>query len=218
MKSEQDLDNAMRRLEAALFLARSPLHSRKLAQMADLEDGTQARTLIRRLNENYSQTGRSFCIKNVAGGFQLRTRPQFNDWLQRLSHRAGPTRLTSPAMETLAVVAYRQPVIKADIEAVRGVSCGELLRQLMDRGLVKIAGRSSQLGHPFLYATTKKFLEVFGLSSIDALPRGDKLVGRGLPSWPNVPESPTVGEGKNHAEIPPNPLDEPQSNSENQQP
>ena len=86
-------------------------------------------------------------------------------------------------METLAVVAYRQPIIKADIEAVRGVSCGEMLRQLLEKGLVRISGRSEELGRPYLYSTTRDFLVHFGLNSLDNLPRSERLLGEGLPSW-----------------------------------
>jgi segregation and condensation protein B len=101
---------------------------------------------------------------------QLVTRSKFAGWLRRLAHVPREERLSPPAMETLAVVAYRQPVVRADIEAIRGVSCGEILRQLLERDLVRIAGRSEELGRPYLYATTKRFLELFGLRNIRDLP------------------------------------------------
>lgn len=172
-----------RRVEAVLFLARKPINTRKISQLADLEDGTQARTLIRKLNEHYDHSGRAFQIKQVAGGFQMRTRPQFADWLRRLEHVPRPKRYSTPALETLTVVAYRQPIIKADIEAIRGVSCGEMLRQLLEQGVVKIAGRSDQLGRPFLYATSQNFLTEFGFTKLSELPRYQQLAGAGLPSW-----------------------------------
>ena len=169
------------KVEAVLFIARTPLTSRRIAQLADLEDGTQARTLIQRLNDHYSAVGRAFHVKRVAGGYQLRTRPMFSRWLRQQESVAPFQRLTGPAMETLTVVAYRQPIIKADIEAIRGVSCGEMLRQLLERGLVRIAGRSEQLGHPFLYGTTRKFLTDFGLNNLESLPNAKFLRGQGLP-------------------------------------
>src|SRR5262245_14616799 len=156
----QPADRDMARLEAILLLAREPLTSRKLSQYANLADGTQARTLVRRLNEQYDAAGRAFRVEHVAGGYQLLTRPKLAPWLRRLAHVPGETRLSAPALETLAVIAYRQPVPRADIEAVRGVNCGEILRQLMDRDLVRIGGRSQELGRPYLYATTKRFLEL----------------------------------------------------------
>jgi len=158
-------------LEAVLFLAREPMTTRKLAQYAGLADGTEARTLIRRLNRFYDEGGSSFRVEEVAGGFQLLTRPKFGAWLRRLFHSPVETRLSAPALETLAVVAYRQPVLRTEIESIRGVDCGEILRQLMERDLVRIAGRSDELGRPYWYATTKRFLQIFGLRHLDDLPR-----------------------------------------------
>jgi segregation and condensation protein B len=185
-KWESDPDSRMRRIEAVLFMARKPLSSRKISDLAHLEDGTQARTMIGQLNSRYDSVGRSFHIKKVAAGFQMLTRPQFSDWIRRLEHVPRPLRLSTPAMETLTVVAYRQPIIKAEIEAIRGVSCGEMLRQLLEINLIKIAGRSEKLGRPFLYATSKDFLTCFGLNNLQERPRADKLVGEGLPEWASV--------------------------------
>lgn len=158
------------RLEAVLLLAKTPLTSRKLAQLAHLADGTETRTLVRRLNQIYDNLGRSIRIEQVAGGFRMLTRAAYAPWLARLGHLPSAVRLSSPMMETLAVVAYRGPVSRADIEAIRGVACGELLRQLMERDLIRISGRSEELGRPYLYDTTKQFLQLFGLPSGDALP------------------------------------------------
>jgi segregation and condensation protein B len=165
------------RVEAILLLAREPLNSRKLAAHARLTDGTEARTLVRELNELYDRSGRAMRVEEVAGGFRLLTRPQFAPWLRRLEHVPPQVRLSAPSSETLAVVAYRQPVLRAEIEAIRGVSCGEILRQLMDRDLVRIGGRSDELGRPYLYTTTKRFLQLFGLQSLDQLPRAEALRG-----------------------------------------
>ncbi|MEX2173630.1 MAG: SMC-Scp complex subunit ScpB [Pirellulaceae bacterium] len=170
------------RLEAVLLLAREPLASRKLSQYANLADGTQARTLVRRLNELYDVAGRAFRVEQVAGGYQLLTRRKFAPWLRRLAHVPGETRLSAPALETLSVIAYRQPVPRADIEAIRGVNCGEILRQLMERDLVRIGGRSDELGRPYLYCTTKRFLQIFGLVGLDDLPRADALRHAPLPA------------------------------------
>jgi segregation and condensation protein B len=170
-------DTDLARLEAILFLAREPLNTRKLSQFANLADGTQARTLVRRLNEQYDAASRAFRVERVAGGYQLLTRREFAPWLRRLAHVPGETRLSAPALETLAVIAYRQPVLRSTIEAIRGVNCGEILRQLMDRDLVRIGSRSQELGRPYLYATTRRFLELFGLNHIDELPRGQELRG-----------------------------------------
>ena len=178
-----DPDAMLQRVEAVLFLARKPLNSRKIAQLAHLEDGTQARTMIGHLNRRYDEVGRAFHVKKISGGFQMLTRPQFFDWINRLEHSPSRIRLSNPARETLTVVAYRQPIIKADIESIRGVSCGEMLRQLLEKGLVKISGRSEDLGRPFLYATTRNFLTEFGFNSLQELPKFDTLAGAGIPDW-----------------------------------
>ncbi|MBI3838910.1 MAG: SMC-Scp complex subunit ScpB [Planctomycetia bacterium] len=175
-------DERASRLEAVLFLAREPLNSRKLAQLAHLADGTEARTLVRRLNRWYDDSGSAFRAEELAGGFQLMSRPKFGPWLRRLYNSPGEIRLSAPALETLAVVAYRQPVLRAEIEAIRGVDCGEILRQLMDRDLVRTAGRAAELGRPYWYATTKRFLQVFGLRHLEDLPRADLL--RNAPATP----------------------------------
>ena len=166
------------RLEAALFLAQGPLGSRKLAQLACLADGTEARTLVRTLRRLYDAESCAFGVVEVAGGFQLVSRSKFASWLRRLHSSEMEVRLSGLAMETLAVVAYRQPVLRAAIEAIRGVQCGEILRQLMERDLVRIAGRSEELGRPFLYGTTRWFLQVFGLRHLDDLPPAPLLHAR----------------------------------------
>jgi segregation and condensation protein B len=168
-------DEKLARLEAVLFVGNEPLTSRKIAQLASLADGTEARTLIRRLNQYYDSQASAFRVEQVAGGYQLLTRPKFGGWLRRLRQTPVESRLSPPAMETLAVVAYRQPVVRAEIESIRGVQCGEILRQLMDRDLIRIVGRSPELGRPFLYGTTRRFLRWSGLRSLDDLPRAALL-------------------------------------------
>jgi segregation and condensation protein B len=165
----------MARLEAVLFVADAALSSRKLAQFALLSDPTEARTLVRQLNEVYDRQGSSFRIEQVAAGYRLLTRPVFAHWLAKLHQRQAELKLTPPALETLSIVAYRQPIIRADVEAIRGVSCTEMLKQLMDRGLVKIGGADDSLGRPHLYETTRTFLEIFGLKGLEDLPLANRL-------------------------------------------
>jgi segregation and condensation protein B len=162
-------------LEAVLFLATEPLPARKLAQLANLTDGTEARTLLEQLRWHYDQRGCAFQVTQVAGGYQLLTRPAFSPWLRPYAPQREEFELSAPAVETLSVVAYRQPVMRAEVEAIRGVGCGEILRQLLERDLLRIAGRSQELGRPLLYGTTKRFLEVFGLRNLDQLPRAGQL-------------------------------------------
>ncbi len=164
---------ARSRVEALLLIAKSPLNYRKIASLAGLEDATQARTLVGELNELYDSLGRGFRIEQLAGGSRMVTRSVVAPWLRRLGVLAPAIRLSWPMMETLAVVAYRQDVTRADVESVRGVACGEILRQLMQLDLVRISGRSEDLGRPYLYGTTKRFLKICGLASINALPAID---------------------------------------------
>lgn len=158
------------RLEAILFLAREPLSLRKLAQLANLADATEARTLLKNLQTRYDERQCAFQIAQIAGGYQLLSRREFASWLRPQSATEQEVRLSPPALETLVLVAYRQPILRAEVEAIRGVACGELLRQLLDRDLVRIVGRSEELGRPLRYGTTKRFLEVFGLANLDELP------------------------------------------------
>lgn len=161
----------LRRLEAALFVAQEELSSRKLAKLVGLADATEARTLIRQLNNQFDREGCAYRVEEVAGGYAMMTRSQFAPWLRRLTHVPGTIRLSQSAIETLAVVAYRQPVLRANVEAIRGVGCSEVLKQLMELDLVRISGRSEELGRPYLYGTTRRFLQMFGLRSADRLPR-----------------------------------------------
>ncbi len=165
----------MARVEAVLFLASEPMNAAKIGRLASLADATEARTLVRRLNQFYDQAGSAFRAEEVAGGYQLRSRRKFGGWLRRLHQTPVEARLSSPALETLAVVAYRQPISRGAVEAIRGVQCGEMLRQLMERDLLKIVARSEELGRPYLYGTTQRFLQAFGLREIDDLPRAAEM-------------------------------------------
>ena len=167
-------DDRLARLEAALFLADEPLAPKRLAAAGDLADAAEAKRLVQRLRELYEADGTAFQIEERAGGYQLRTRPEYHPWLLR-QRPGGELKLSGTLLETLAVVAYRQPVMRADIEAVRGVQCGETLRQLMEKGLIRIAGRHDSLGRPVLYGTTKKFLQAFGLNALSDLPEVEGL-------------------------------------------
>jgi segregation and condensation protein B len=163
------------RLEAVLFVSDGALSTRRLAQLAMLADSGEALQIIHELNAAYDREGSAFRIERAANGYLLLTRPEFSRWLSRLHQRQNEIKLSPPALETLTVIAYRQPVTRADIEALRGVQCAEMLKQLMERGLVRIAGEDNSLGRPYLYETTRKFLETFGLRSPEDLPMIDRL-------------------------------------------
>lgn len=164
-------DAALALVEAVLVAADEPLTLKRIGQAAGLGDIAQVRNLLKRLRELYEQDQTAFQLEEIAGGFQLLTRPVYQRWLVGLKKQSADLRLTPSMKETLAIVAYRQPITRADVEAIRGVQCAETIRLLMERGLMRIAGRHDSLGRPVLYGTTRKFLQVFGLRSLKDLPK-----------------------------------------------
>lgn len=161
-------------IEAILFATDEPLTDNRLASTVETT-AKQVRECIRNLNAQYETNNNAFRIEQIAGGYQMLTLPAYNHWLKRMLRTRSDTKLSPAALETLAIVAYKQPIIRADIEAIRGVAVGEVIRSLMYKGLVKIVGRAEILGRPMLYGTTKKFLGVFGLNSLKDLPQVEEL-------------------------------------------
>ena len=185
-------------VEGVLLIAKSPMSLRRLAALAGLPDATRARTIVRSLNETYRRDGRGLTIEMVAGGARLMSHPSVAPWLGRLGYLPATTKLSTPMIETLAVVAYREPVTRAEVESVRGLACGEVLKQLLGTELIRIAGRSEELGRPYQYATTTKFLKIFGLPSLSGLPPidaptplGDSSGGTPSPSNPAPSSAPS---------------------------
>lgn len=161
------------RIEALLLSTDRPLGESRLGELLGLEgkgSGAAIREAVAALNTQYEQTGRSFRAERLAGGWQLMTLQAFGPLLARLHTERQSTKLSQAALETLSIIAYRQPIMRAEVEAIRGVASGEVLRGLLDRRLIKIAGRAEELGRPMLYGTTQEFLKVFGLASLDDLP------------------------------------------------
>ncbi len=159
------------RLEAILLTAGRALSESKLADLLGLEAGAASiAEAIERLNTGYQDAGRCFRAQRVAGGWQLYTLPEFAPLVARLAGDHHDSRLSQAALETLSIIAYRQPIMRAEIEAIRGVASGEMLRALLERRMIRIAGRAEQPGRPMLYGTTPQFLKVFGLPGLDALP------------------------------------------------
>ncbi|MEI6034425.1 MAG: SMC-Scp complex subunit ScpB, partial [Verrucomicrobiae bacterium] len=146
---------------------------------------------IRKLEEEYRETDRAFEVRESAAGWQLVTRADFSPWLRQLFPENRSAKLSAPALETLAIIAYRQPITRANIEAVRGVAVDGVMQTLLDRGLVRIAGRSEIPGRPLLYETTQFFMDHFGLKDLDDLPNADELRKIALPqSAPPVEAQP----------------------------
>jgi len=165
----------MARVEAVLLVAGQAVPPRRLAQLALLADATEARTIVTKLNTVYDQWSTPFRVERVAAGYRLLTRPHYALWLGKLHLREANHRLSPPALETVVIIAYRQPLTRAEIEEIRGVSCAEILKQLLERGLVRISGTDDSLGRPFLFVTTPVFLETFGLQDLGELPLAEKL-------------------------------------------
>ncbi len=156
-------------IESLLFAAGEPVSLNRLAAVLDSVPKDEIRNAVGALGAEYSQGGRGLTIEEVAGGYQLRTRKEFAPHIRKLL--AGkPPRLSRSLLETVAIIAYRQPVTRPEIEEVRGVDCGGVLETLLERRLIRIAGRKEAPGRPMIYATTAEFLEVFGLKDLDSLP------------------------------------------------
>jgi segregation and condensation protein B len=161
-------------LEAILFATDEPLTDGKLAGIVEAT-AKQVRDSIESINAKYAAENHAFRIEQIAGGYQMLTLNTYNSWLKKMLRARSDNKLSPAALETLAIIAYKQPIIRADIEAIRGVAVGEVIRSLMYKGLVKIAGRAEILGRPMLYSTTRKFLEIFGLNSLKDLPKAEEL-------------------------------------------
>jgi len=203
-------------VEALLFSAQKPLSARELVSAikgaGDADDlmpnefarVTEAQVVaaLEQLKIEYIEQNRAFQLLEKAEGWQLASDPAYAPWVRQLFPAAKPVRLTPPSLETLAIIAYRQPITRADVEAVRGVAVDGVLQSLMERGLVKIAGRAEVPGRPLIYETTQFFLEHFGLRNLDELPNAEELRTRYLPSA--VP-------AKTTAPAEPPPLTEPES-------
>ena len=162
-------------LEALLFAADEPLSARRIAGMIDEAAPGSVAELVRDLNADYLRENRAFHVQEIAGGYRLVTRPEFATWIAELRASDSSPRLSQAALETLSIVAYKQPVTRAELESIRGVTVEGVLKTLVDRELVRITGREEGMGRPLLYGTTDHFLEYFGLPSLDALPRPHEL-------------------------------------------
>ncbi|MBA2227365.1 SMC-Scp complex subunit ScpB [Thermogemmata fonticola] len=163
-------DPLLARLEAVLLLADEPLSLKRLTEAALLPDTAATAQLLARLEQLYDADQTAFQIAEVAGGYQLLTRAVYHPWLARLRHTGRDLHLGPAAWETLALIAYKQPITRAEIEKIRGTQAVEPLRVLLEKGLVQVVGRQDSLGRPQLYGTTRRFLQLFGLKSLEDLP------------------------------------------------
>jgi segregation and condensation protein B len=167
--SRMEAKEKRRIIEALVLSSPEPISAVKLAEIIPYGKAAQVKDLINELNTEYAEQDRAFEIWEVAGGYQIRTRAEFSGYLQKLQKERA-LRLSQAALETLAVIAYRQPATRAEIEEVRGVDAGATVKSLLDRQLIRIAGQREVPGRPMLYGTTRRFLEVFGLENLKNLP------------------------------------------------
>lgn len=169
------MDQLTRLLEAVLFSSPRPVALDELSVLDP--DATEAdwRRALEELRDHYDAEGHGVEVVAIAGGWQILTRPQFAEAIEGAAFQSRPLKLSAAALEVLAIIAYRQPVGRAEVEEIRGVSCGGVLRLLQERGLIEVAGRSEGLGRPLLYATTPSFLEHLGLNDLSDLPRTEEL-------------------------------------------
>jgi|PlaIllAssembly_1097288.scaffolds.fasta_scaffold17973_2 segregation and condensation protein B len=162
----EDLKNIV---ESLLFVADEPLSLERLKKALGQADSAEIGAAIAALQAIYDSRKGGFYLAEVAGGYQFRTRPEYTAWIRRLV-APKPVRLSKAALETLAIIAYKQPIIRSDVEHIRGVDCGGVLRQLLERKLIRVLGRKEIAGRPLIYATTRKFLETFDLRDLRDLP------------------------------------------------
>lgn len=160
-------------VEALLFSTDTPLSAQRLADIVGVGKPADIERQIQTLNGIYTERGSSFRIEAIAKGYRMMTLPVYNHWLARLHKERADSRLSQAALETLAIVAYKQPILRADIEAIRGVAVGDMLVRLREMNLVRIVGRAEEVGRPLLYGTTTRFLEIFGLHTLSDLPKMD---------------------------------------------
>ncbi|MBF0287792.1 MAG: SMC-Scp complex subunit ScpB [SAR324 cluster bacterium] len=171
LNREKELEQIV---EAVLFATPQVVSLKELSALIDAEGTTHIRTLIESLNQQYSDSGRVFRIQEVGGGVQMRTETKYRPWIQKLEP-VKPIKLSLPTIETLAIVAYKQPITRASIEFIRGVDSSYTLRTLLQKKLIRIVGKEAVPGRPILYGTSKTFLEIFGLKNISNLPSLSEL-------------------------------------------
>ncbi len=173
------MDDLKNIVESLLFVAEEPLAIEQIKQVLSLPDTKMIRQVLNELMADYEERQGAFTLHEVAGGYQFRSRPDYVPWIRRLL-QPKPSRLSKAALETLAIIAYKQPMIRSDVEHLRGVDCGGVLRMLLERKLIRVLGRKEIPGRPLIYATTKQFLQVFDLKNLKDLPSPKEIEALGI--------------------------------------
>jgi segregation and condensation protein B len=192
-------DNIKAAIEALLFTSNGPLAVERIKKVLDGLDAETIRKIIEELKKEYEQANRGIRITEIAGGFQMVTSSSFAPFLKKLYKERRIERLSKPALETLAIIAYKQPVTRLDIETLRNVNIDGVMQTLLDKDLIRIAGRKKAPGRPFVFATTKQFLEYFGLKSLEDLPKMEDF-SQLKPNAENITEGSNANESKEPAQ------------------
>jgi segregation and condensation protein B len=208
------MENLKHIIESLLFVAEEPLTIERIRNIIAVVTPDEVRSALTALSDEYDTREGGFYLREVAGGYQLRTRPEYTQWIKRLV-QPKQQRLSKAALETLAIVAYKQPAMRSDIEYIRGVDCGGILRMLLERKLIRILGRKELPGRPMIYGTTKHFLEVFDLKDLKDLPTPKEMaeLGNTLIEQKNLPLETDVFEKSETDNIAPSSEIEPPENT-----
>jgi len=191
------MENIKNIIESLLFISEIPLTVDKLKGVFSEFDPGTIRDALDELSADYENRNGGFYLSKVAGGYQFRTKPEYSEWINRLM-KPSPSRLSKAAMETLAIIAYKQPIIRSDIEHIRGVDSGGILRMLLDRKLIRVLGRKEIPGRPLIYATSKTFLEVFGLNKLKDLPTPKEIESAKAPAPEDTEQTRQTGVNEDH--------------------
>jgi len=203
-------------IESLLFVADEPVSIQQLKALIETEDTVAIRTAIEELTQEYDHRCGGFELRHIAGGYQFRTRSEYSEWVKKFL-KPSPAKLSRAALETLAIIAYKQPIIRADVEHIRGVDCGGVLRMLLEKKLVRVLGRKDIPGRPMIYGTTRQFLEVFNLKDLRDLPSPKEIESLGTDeaetyplaeedsARPSSPEEASLGHPPEDSAEPPNP-------------
>jgi len=181
-------ESIKRVIEALLFVSESPVPIERIGLVLEDLDSSEIRKAVEELKNDYETAKRSLVIQEVAGGYQMTTNPLYALWLRKFLKKTHGEKLSGPSLETLAIIAYKQPVTRQEIEFIRGVNVEGVLKALLEKGLIRIQGRKEIIGRPLLYGTSREFLEYFGLSALEELPPIEEFVQQGEQLEASLPE------------------------------
>ncbi|MFH2145868.1 MAG: SMC-Scp complex subunit ScpB [Candidatus Omnitrophota bacterium] len=196
-----DENELKKHLEAVLFVSDKPLNLKQLTEVFEGADSADIKEALNKLKEEYNESGHGVQIAEIAGGYQYSTHPDCAEYLKKLYKNRRVWRLSSPALETVAIIAYKQPITRAEIEFIRGVNVDGVIRTLLERGLIKIKGKKDVPGRPILYGTTEEFLKYFGLKNIGELPLIETFVPQALEMDSSESESETPKQHKEQDDV-----------------